>query len=65
MSGKVVVEGEPLQDGAKVTVIAREGDESFELSPADEAEILAAMAEADRGETVDGAELLKSLGKAS
>ncbi|MGH7858936.1 MAG: hypothetical protein ACREQY_16545 [Candidatus Binatia bacterium] len=65
VSGKVVIEGDPLPNGAKVTVISREGDETFVLSPEDEAEILAAIAEVDRGETIDGEELLKSLGRRS
>jgi len=65
VAGKVVVEGEPLPDGAKVTVIAREDDETFTLSAEDEAEILASIAEAERGETVDADELLNSLGKPS
>lgn len=61
VAGRVVVEGEPLPNGAKVTVIACEGDETFELSPEDEAEILSAIAEAERGETMDAAQLLESL----
>ena len=61
VSGKVMVDGEPLPNGAKVTVIAREDDETFEFSPEEEAEILLAIAEADRGETVDAAQLLESL----
>ncbi len=46
-------------------VIAREGDETFELSPHEESEILAAMAEAERSEMIDACELIKSLGKSS
>ena len=46
-------------------VIAREGDETFELSPQEEAEIIGAVAEADRGELIDASELIKSLGKPS
>ena len=61
VSGQVVVEGEPLPDGAKVTVIARDAEETFELSPDDEAEILAAIAEAERGDTVEAGSLLASL----
>ncbi|MFQ5744992.1 MAG: hypothetical protein ACE5HV_15605 [Acidobacteriota bacterium] len=61
VSGKVVVEGESLPDGAKVMVIAREDDETFEFSPEEEAEILSAIAEADRGETVSPAEVLGGL----
>ncbi len=61
VSGKVVVDGDPLPDGTKVTVIAREEDETFELSPDEETEILLAIAEAERGETVEAVHLLKSL----
>lgn len=61
VAGRVVVDGEPLPDGAKVTVIAREDDETFELSPAEEAEILSAIGETERGETVNPAQLLESL----
>lgn len=61
VAGKVIVEGEPLPDGARVTVIAREGDETFELSSEEEAEILSAIAEAERGDTMDAAQLLDSL----
>ena len=31
MSGQIIVEGEPLPDGAVVTVLARDQDETFEL----------------------------------
>ena len=65
VAGKIVVDGEPLPDGAKVTVIARDGDETFTLSSEDEAEILSAIGEAERGETIDADELLQSLGKRS
>jgi hypothetical protein len=65
VAGRVVVEGEPLPEGAKVTVIAREDDETFELSPEEEAEILSAIAEAERGETIDAAQLLESLPRRS
>jgi hypothetical protein len=61
VAGKVIVEGEPLPDGAKVTVIARDDAETFDLSPEDEAEILSAIAEAERGETMDAAQLLETL----
>jgi hypothetical protein len=61
VAGKVIVEGEPLPDGAKVTVIARDDAETFDLSPEDEAEILSAVAEAERGETMDAAQLLETL----
>lgn len=50
-----------LPDGTPVTVIVREGDETFELSPAEEEKLLAAIAELERGEFEDGWELLRQL----
>jgi hypothetical protein len=61
VSGKVEVEGEPLAEGAVVTVLVREADESFEVPVEQEQELLAAIEEADRGETTDGAALVRSL----
>jgi predicted transcriptional regulator len=62
VAGKVVIEGAPFEEGTSVTVIAAEDNETFELGPKDEAAILAAIAEADRGEVVDGVELIAKLG---
>lgn len=61
VSGKIVVDGEPLPDGAVVTVLAREADETFELDAAAEAELLESIAEGDRGETVPVEEVLRAL----
>ena len=61
VSGKVVFDGEPLPDGAVVTVLAREGDETFELDAAAEAELLESMAEGDRGETIPADEAWRKL----
>ncbi len=58
-----MVEGEPLPDGALVTVLAREVDETFELDAAAEAELLESIAEADRGETVPADEVIRALRK--
>lgn len=44
-----MIDGEPLPEGTTVTVLAREGDESFVLDQAEEAELLESMAEGDRG----------------
>jgi hypothetical protein len=61
VDGKIVVEGDPLPEGAVVTILAREADETFDV-PADlEAELLEAIAEADRGETISAEELLERL----
>ena len=61
VNGKIVLEGVPLQEGAVVTVVTRGADESFSLSEAQENELLAAMAEIERGEFVSLNDLLKSL----
>jgi hypothetical protein len=61
MDGKIIVEGEPLPDGTVVTILAREADETFEVPPELEAELLESIAEADRGETIPADELLQRL----
>jgi hypothetical protein len=61
VEGKVVVEGVTLEEGSVVTVLAREAEGTFELTPEEEAELLLSIAEADRGETISGEEVLDSL----
>jgi len=61
IEGKVVVEGLPLEEGAVVTVLARESEETFRLSPEEEAELLLSIEEANRGETVSLEEVLEKL----
>jgi hypothetical protein len=61
IDGKVVVEGESLAEGTKVTVVLREDEESFDLTPEEEAELLASIAEIERGEYLTAEELLKRL----
>lgn len=63
VGGKIVVDGDPLPEGTTVTVLAREGGESFELDAAAEAELLESMAEGDRGEVVPAEEVLRTLQK--
>ena len=60
VAGHIVVEGEPLPDGAVVTVLARELDESFELDVVAEAELLLSLAEADRGELIPAEDVLRT-----
>ena len=60
VSGRIVVEGEPLPDGSVVTVLAREADESFELDATAEAELLLSLAEADRGELIPAEDVLRT-----
>jgi hypothetical protein len=61
VEGKIVVEGEPLPEGAAVTILVREGNESFEVPPELEAELAESIAEADRGETISADELIERL----
>jgi hypothetical protein len=61
VGGKVIVEGGPLPEGAVVTILAREVDETFEVPPELEAELQASIAEADRGETISADELIERL----
>ena len=61
VAGKIIVDGEPLPDGAVVTILTREGDETFTLGPTAEAELLESLAEGDRGETVPAEEVLRAL----
>jgi hypothetical protein len=60
VSGRIVVEGEPLPDGCVVTVLAREVDESFELDATAEAELLLSLAEADRGDLIPAEDVLQT-----
>ncbi len=62
VAGKVVVDGAPFEEGTNVTVSAADNAETFELGPEDEAALLAAIAEANRGEVIDGADLVAKLG---
>lgn len=61
VAGQIVIEGEPLPDGALVTVLSREVDETFELDADAEAELLESLAEADRGELIAAEQVLARL----
>src|SRR6266568_6300005 len=61
VDGKVVLEGEPLAEGSVVTVVAREDDETFDVSPEEEQALLAAIAQAERGEVVSWEQLRERL----
>ncbi|HUE82222.1 MAG TPA: hypothetical protein VMM84_08910 [Pyrinomonadaceae bacterium] len=60
-NGVIQIDSEDLPDGTTVTLLAREGDETFELNAAQETELLAALAEAERGELVNASELLQQI----
>ena len=57
VDGRIIVEGEPLTEGAAVTVLCVD-EASFELGADDEAALLRAIAEADRGELLDAHQVL-------
>ena len=61
VDGKIVVEGESFPEGTVVTILARESDETFELPPDLEAELLESFAEAERGDVISAEELLARL----
>jgi len=60
-NGVIQIDSKDLPDGTTVTLLAREGDETFELDAAQESELLAAIAEAERGELVSAAELVRQI----
>ncbi|OIO60501.1 MAG: hypothetical protein COX57_07200 [Alphaproteobacteria bacterium CG_4_10_14_0_2_um_filter_63_37] len=64
VGGKVVVEGLSLSEGEVVTIISHEDESAITLSPAEEAELLEAIAEAERGDTISAEELLARLRRA-
>ena len=61
VNGKIVLEGVPLTEGAKVTVVTRGADESFSLTAAQEDELLESLGEIERGQFVSLDELLATL----
>ena len=63
VDGKVVIEGSSLPEGTVVAVLAREEASAVTLSPAEEAELLEALDEADREEGISAEELFARLQK--
>ena len=61
VDGKIVVEGTTLAEGETVNVLLRESSETFELTPAEESEILESIASIERGEFISGEQLLERL----
>ncbi len=60
-NGVIEIDSRDLPDGTTVTLLAHEGDETFELDPEQETELLAAIAEADRGQFISASELLQKI----
>ena len=61
LGGMIKVDAKSLPEGAIVTVLAPEGDETFVLLPEEEAKLLASIAEAERGETTSAADILQQI----
>jgi len=59
--GVIQVDTKDLPEGTTVTVLVHEGDETFELDAAQEADLIAAIAEAGRGELVVASEVLQRI----
>ena len=60
-NGVIEIDSRDLPDGTTVTLLAHEGDETFELDPEQETELLAAIAEADRGQFISASELIQKI----
>jgi hypothetical protein len=65
VDGKVLVDGMTLPEGAVVTVVTRESSQGVLLSPEEEAQLLEAIAEAERGDTISAEELFARLDRAA
>ncbi|HWN42351.1 MAG TPA: hypothetical protein VNW71_09020 [Thermoanaerobaculia bacterium] len=61
MNGKIEVPGEVFAEGLVVTILAQEDRETFTLGPEAEADLLAAIEEADRGELLSEEEFWREV----
>ena len=61
MDGQIVVEGQPFTDGEKVTILSLGDNTPFRVSSEEKRLLLDSIAQADRGQFVDGDELLAEL----
>jgi len=59
--GKLELDGDVLEEGATVTVLVPEADESFELTPDEDAALEESLEEAAQGQFVDAEALLREL----
>ena len=63
VDGRVELPPDSAADGVDDTVLVPEGEETFELAPAQVRELQGSIDEASRGEVIDGWQLLKALRK--
>ena len=59
--GKLELDGDSLEEGATVTVLVPEPDETFTLTPDEEVALEESLKQAARGEFVDSDALLREL----
>ena len=59
--GTIVLEGQPFAEGEKVTVLSYGAGVPFHVSPEEKRLLLESISQADRGEFVDGGDLLAEL----
>lgn len=60
IGGQVVIEAE-LPEGADITLVALDGEETFEVGPELEAVILESLAQGRRGDVISSEDLLREL----
>ena len=60
VDGRVIIDGD-LPEGAEVTLLALDGEETFEVDAELEAVLLASVAQGERGETIPAADLLREM----
>ena len=60
VDGRVVVDAE-LPEGAEVTVLARDSEETFEVDAELEAVLLESIAQGQRGERISAEELIREM----
>jgi len=60
VDGQIIYEGE-FPEGAEVTLIARDDEETFNVTPALRAVLLQSIAECERGETISGSDLIREM----
>lgn len=60
MNGQVVYEGE-LPEGADVTLLTYDDEETFEVTPELKAVLLESIAQCERGETISADDLIREM----
>jgi len=61
--GRIELTSETLPEGTTVTILAPENGETFAATGEEEAQLLAAIAEAERGDVVEATEVLDQISK--